>query len=81
MLIIERCEFDARTSSPVDVPLASWPPVASNRHRSIDKFWARATLMPAPPDTKAVATELLGKAAEMLQLVKVEPMTETEVAR
>ena len=37
--------------------------------------------MPAPPDTTAVSTELLGEAAEMLQLVKVELMTETEVAR
>ncbi len=81
MLIIDRCEFDARTSSPVDVPLTSWPPVASNKHRSMDTFWARTTLMPAPPDTKAVATELLGEASDMLQLVKVELMTDTEVAQ
>ncbi len=81
MLIIELCEFDARKSSPVDVPLTSCPPVASNRHCSIDKFWARTTLMPAPPETTAVSTKLLGKAAEMLQLVNVELMTETYVAR
>jgi hypothetical protein len=44
----------------------------------MDTFWARTTLIPAPPETSALLNRLLTAASAKLQFMKFESVTNTE---
>jgi hypothetical protein len=82
MFVREGVESEARISRPIDASLESWPPAVWNVHPSMSTLRARATLIPAPPET-TVNTPFLfvpfqscfTRASIMLQLMNVELVT------
>jgi hypothetical protein len=82
MFAREGVESEAMMSKPIDASLESWPPAVWNVHPSMNTLRARATLIPAPPET-TVNTPFLfvpfqswsTTASIMLQLMNVELVT------
>ena len=76
-------EYDeeaAKTASPVDVALSSWPSVASKTQKWMDMLFDRETLTPAPPET-LTSLDCTLSAPCNLQLMNFESMMATDVAR